>query len=121
MAGETEESLQKKGIPYVVGKATYASNARGHIIGDDKGFLKLLFRLDDMKLLGVHIIGEQATELVHVGLTALLLDQGADLFIQTCYNYPTLTELYKYATYDALGRQATILKQRAQESASAAG
>ncbi len=121
MAGETEESLQKKGISYVVGKATYASNARGHIIGDSKGFLKLLFRLDDMALLGVHIIGEQATELVHVGLTALLLNQGADLFIRTCYNYPTLSELYKYATYDALGRQATILKQRAQESASAAG
>lgn len=106
MAGETEEALQKKGIDYVVGKATYDSNARGHIIGDDKGFLKLLFAAEDMRLLGVHVIGEQATELVHVGLTALLLKQGADLFIQTCYNYPTLTELYKYATYDALGRRA---------------
>ncbi|WP_406695334.1 Si-specific NAD(P)(+) transhydrogenase [Singulisphaera sp. Ch08] len=110
MAGETEESLQKKGIPYIVGKATYDSNARGHIIGDDKGFLKLLFAVEDMRLLGVHVIGEQATELVHVGLTALLLKQGADLFIQTCYNYPTLTELYKYATYDALGRRAALPK-----------
>ena len=110
MAGETEESLQKKGIDYVVGKATYDSNARGHIIGDDKGFLKLLFATEDMRLLGVHVIGEQATELVHVGLTALLLKQGADLFIQTCYNYPTLTELYKYATYDALGRRAALQK-----------
>jgi NAD(P) transhydrogenase len=54
------------------------------------------------------VIGEQATELVHVGLTALLMKQGADLFIQTCYNYPTLTELYKYATYDALGRRAAL-------------
>src|SRR5262249_39040840 len=70
MAGETEESLKEKGVPYVAGKATYASNARGHIIGDEKGFLKLLFRLDDMTLLGVHVIGELATELVHVGLTA---------------------------------------------------
>ncbi|AGA27339.1 Si-specific NAD(P)(+) transhydrogenase [Singulisphaera acidiphila] len=110
MAGETEESLKKKGIDYVVGKATYDTNARGHIIGDDKGFLKLLFATEDMRLLGVHIIGEQATELVHVGLTALLLKQGADLFIQTCYNYPTLTELYKYATYDALGRRAAQKK-----------
>src|SRR5262249_40387774 len=71
MAGETEESLKEKQIPYVAGKATYASNARGQIIGDHKGFLKLLFALDDMRLLGAHVIGEQATELIHVGLTAL--------------------------------------------------
>ena len=113
MAGETEEALKQKGIPYVAGRATYANNARGQIIGDDKGFLKLLFRLDDMKLLGVHVIGEQATELVHVGLTALLAEQTADLFIQTCFNYPTLTELYKYAAYDALGTRATILRDEA--------
>lgn len=106
MAGETEESLKASGVSYVVGKATYAANARGRIIGDDKGFLKLLFRTEDMKLLGVHMIGEQATELIHVGLTALLLNQTADIFIQTCYNYPTLTEVYKYAAYDALGRRA---------------
>ena len=56
---------------------------------------------DDLKLLGVHIIGEQATELIHVGLTALLLNQNAELFVQTCYNYPTLTDMYKYATFDA--------------------
>jgi NAD(P) transhydrogenase len=116
MAGETEEALQKAGVRYVVGKATYASNARGHIIGDDKGFLKLLFRFEDMRLLGVHVIGELATELVHVGLTALLLEQCADVFIQTCYNYPTLTELYKYATYDALGRRALLLRQESAAS-----
>ena len=112
MAGETEESLKASGVSYIVGKATYASNARGHIIGDENGLLKLLFRFDDMKLLGVHVIGEQATELVHVGLTALLLNQGADLFINTCYNYPTLTDLYKYATYDALGKRARPLEGR---------
>ena len=67
-----------------------------------------------MKLLGVHIIGEQSTEIVHVGLTALLLGQGADLFIKTCYNYPTLTELYKYAAYDALGR-ARLARETAPE------
>lgn len=111
MAGETEESLKAKGIRYVAGKACYSANARGHIIGDEKGFLKLLFRLDDMKLLGVHVIGEQATELVHVGLTALLLDQTANLFIQTCFNYPTLSELYKYAAYDALGKAARLLNE----------
>ncbi len=113
MAGETEEGLSAKGIPYMVGKATYDSNARGQIIGDRHGFLKLLFHRDDMKLLGVHVIGEGATELVHVGLTALLLGQGAGLFIETCYNYPTLTELYKYAAYDALGRKAQMVRGEA--------
>jgi NAD(P) transhydrogenase len=106
MAGETEESLTAKKVPYVAGKATYAANARGQIIGDSAGFLKLLFRRDDMRLVGVHVIGEQATEVVHVGLTALLMNAGADLFIQTCYNYPTLTEMYKYAAYDAMGKAA---------------
>lgn len=105
MAGETEESLQQKKIDYVVGRATYANNARGQIIGDGGGLLKLLFRREDMRLLGVHMIGEQATELVHIGLTALMTQATAELFIQTCYNYPTLSETYKYATYDALGRR----------------
>ncbi|GAC1448746.1 MAG: Si-specific NAD(P)(+) transhydrogenase [Isosphaeraceae bacterium] len=118
MAGETEESLRAKGTPYIAGKACYSANARGHIIGDEKGFLKLLFGLDDLKLLGVHVIGEQATELIHVGLTALLLDQTANLFINTCYNYPTLTELYKYATYDALGKRATMLHNPSTHSVS---
>ena len=110
MAGATEASLASDQVAYVAGKASYANNARGQIIGDDAGFLKLLFREDDMRLLGVHVIGEQATELVHVGLTALLLGASADLFIQTCYNYPTLTEVYKYATYDALGKRAARRK-----------
>ena len=106
MAGETEESLRVKGVPYVVGKAAYASNARGQIVGDREGFLKLLFHKDDLRLLGVHIIGEQATELVHIGSTALMTGAGAELFINSCYNYPTLGELYKYAAYDALGRRS---------------
>ncbi len=106
MAGETEESLKEQGVDYVAGRAYYGANARGHIIGDDHGFLKLLFQADNMRLLGVHVIGEMASELVHIGLTALLAYGGADLFIETCYNYPSLSELYKYATYDALGAKA---------------
>jgi NAD(P) transhydrogenase len=102
MAGETEESLKKSGVPYVVGRASYATNARGQIIGDGGGFLKLIFRREDMKLLGVHVLGESASELVHIGLTAILLGGTAQLFIETCYNYPTLSETYKYATYNAL-------------------
>jgi NAD(P) transhydrogenase len=106
MAGETEESLAAKGIPFVAGVAAFSQNARGQIIGDDDGFLKLLFRHDDMALVGVHVFGEQASELVHVGLLALLVGAGAEIFIQMCQNYPTLSELYKYATYDAMGRRA---------------
>jgi NAD(P) transhydrogenase len=103
-AGETEESLREKGTAFVVGKANYARNTRGFIIGDHEGFLKLLFHAKDMSLVGVHCIGEQATDLIHTGLAALLLGQGADFFINTCFNYPTLSEMYKYAAYDALGR-----------------
>jgi NAD(P) transhydrogenase len=106
MAGKTEEDLQKEETPYVIGRARYDGNARGQIIGDADGFIKLLFREEDMKLEGVHLIGESASELIHVGLTALLVGAGADLFIHTCYNYPTLTEIYKYATYDAMGQRA---------------
>lgn len=105
MAGETEETLRAKQVPYVVGRAFYQANARGQIIGDDEGFLKLLFRASDMELMGVHIVGEQATELIHIGLLALMRNAKADLFIETCFNYPTLSELYKYATYDALGQR----------------
>ncbi len=108
MVGETEESAAKKGLPFVVGKARYNQNARGQIIGEKDGFLKLLFHADDMKLIGVHVIGEQASELIHTGLCAMLMQAGADLFIQTCFNYPTLSEMYKYATYDALGRRAKM-------------
>ncbi len=117
MAGETEESLQEKGVAYVVGRASYGANARGQIMGDNEGFLKLLFLEDTMRLVGVHVIGEQASEVVHVGLTALLVHAGADLFIQTCYNYPSLSEMYKYATYDALDAKARRLEQEARASA----
>jgi NAD(P) transhydrogenase len=99
MAGETEESLQTKGIDYVAGKALYRDNARGQIIGDRSGFLKLLFRRSDMKLLGIHVIGEQASELIHVGLAALLMNAGWELFNRICFNYPTLGVMYQRAAY----------------------
>lgn len=104
MIGETEASLREKGVDFIVGRARYADLPRGEIIGDKTGFLKLIFRRGDMRLLGVHIIGEQATELVHIGLVAMLAEAGADLFNRACFNYPTLGDLYKYATYDALDK-----------------
>jgi NAD(P) transhydrogenase len=102
MAGETEEFLKEKNIPYVIGRARYADNPRGQIIGDESGLLKLIFRPEDMRLLGVHVVGEQATELVHIGLVAMLAGVGASVFNRVCFNYPTLGELYKLATYEAL-------------------
>jgi NAD(P) transhydrogenase len=103
IAGQTEEILKSSGADYVVGRAYYAQNARGKIIGDSEGMLKLIFRPDDMRLVGVSVIGEGATELVHVGLMALMTEATSEVFIETCFNYPTLGQLYKYATYDALG------------------
>jgi len=105
-AGETEAALKAKGIDYVVGRADYAQTPRGKIIGDKVGFLKLLFRRADLALLGVHVIGEQASEVVHIGVLGLTTGATADLFQRTCFNYPTLGELYKLATHDALIRAA---------------
>jgi NAD(P) transhydrogenase len=100
--GETEESLTKNGVAYVAGRASYWDVSRGRIIGDKDGFLKLLFRRADMKLLGVHIIGELATEVVHVGLMAMLTNSTVDLFLEACFNVPTLATLYKSASIDAV-------------------
>ena len=107
MVGETEESLKDKRVDYVAGRARYVDNPRGRIVGEDAGFLKLLFRREDMRLLGAHVLGEQATEVVHIALMALLTDSGADLFNRACFNYPTLGDLYKYATYDAILQRAS--------------
>lgn len=107
MVGETEESLKQKGTSYVVGLGPYQANARGRIVGDDGGFLKLLFHREDMKLLGVHAIGERATELVHLGLLAMLTESTAELFSEMCFNMPTLGELYKLASLDAITRVGT--------------
>ncbi len=100
--GETEQSLQKKGVAYVVGRANYWENSRGRIIGDTNGFLKLLFGRDDQKLLGVHIMGELATEVVHIGLIAMMCNASANIFVDACLNTPTLGVLYKTATLNAL-------------------
>jgi NAD(P) transhydrogenase len=102
-AGETEESCKEKKMDYCVGRARYANNARGHITGDTAGMLKLIFAPADKKLLGVSIIGENATELIHIGM--MVLDNGLTIneFIEQVFNYPTLSEMYKYAAYDGLG------------------
>jgi NAD(P) transhydrogenase len=101
--GETEESCIEKNVPYAVGRARYANIPRGQISGDTHGMLKLIFHRENRKLIGLHIIGESATELIHVGMMVLETDGTIDLFIDLVFNYPTLSELYKYAAYDGLG------------------
>jgi NAD(P) transhydrogenase len=101
--GETEESCAEKQISFAVGRGRYANCARGQISGDRDGLLKLVFRRDDRKLIGLHIIGESATELIHVGMMVMDMAGTIDLFIDSVFNYPTLSELYKYAAYDGLG------------------
>ncbi len=105
MVGETEEALKQRGAAYVVGRAKASENARGMIIGDRDGLLKLLFHRDDMTLLGAHVIGEHASEVVHIALLTMVAGQGATLLLETCFNYPTLGDLYKLATYRAVGAQ----------------
>ncbi len=105
MVGETEDSAQRKGIPYVVGRARYRDNARGGVIGDDAGFLKLIYHADDMRLIGAHMLGEQSIELIDIGLLSMQMNATFQVFIDACFNFPSLVELYKYATYDAMKRQ----------------
>jgi len=102
MAGLSEDECQAKNIPYLVGRSFYDKSPRGQIIGDTQGMLKLIFSPPDKKLLGVHLIGEMASELVHIGMHAMAHDQTIDEFIAAVYNYPTLADSYKYAAYDGL-------------------
>ena len=87
----------------LLGPAEGNLQAIGQIIGDMSGMIKLIFSPVDKKLLGAHIIGEQASELIHVAAHVMLVQGTIDTFIQAVYNYPTLSDLYKYAAYDGLG------------------
>jgi len=100
--GKTERELREQGIEYVVGRARFAETARGQIIGADRGFMKLLVARSNRALLGVHIIGESASELVHVGQMAMSCGAGIDMLAHTVFNYPTLAQCYKTAALDCL-------------------
>jgi NAD(P) transhydrogenase len=102
--GKTEEQLTDEDVPYEVGMAYYREVARGQIRGDTTGRLKLVFHRDTRKVLGVHIIGEGAAELVHIGQAVMTLNGTMDYFIDTVFNYPTLAECYKVAAFNGLGR-----------------
>ncbi|MGE5072382.1 MAG: Si-specific NAD(P)(+) transhydrogenase [Anaerolineae bacterium] len=104
MVGKTEDQCREKGIPYIVGRGYYEDNARGQIIGDMSGMIKLIFSPSDRKLLGVHIIGEQASELIHIGLQLIMADGQVDELVHSVFNYPTLSDLYKAAAHDGLNQ-----------------
>ena len=104
MIGLTEQDCLDKSIPYLVGCSLYANNPRGQILGDLDGMIKLIFSPTDKKLLGVHMIGEMASELIHLGAHVMAAGGTIDAFIDAVYNYPTLSDTYKYAAYDGLGK-----------------
>lgn len=114
MLGPTSEELDKAGADYVVGRAVYNEIARGRMLGDQTGFLKLLFHTDTGRLLGVHAVGVHASELIHIGQAVMNFGGGLDYFIDNVFNYPTLAECYKIAALDAandlrrLGKYSTI-------------
>ncbi|HEX4932798.1 MAG TPA: FAD-dependent oxidoreductase, partial [Gemmatimonadaceae bacterium] len=108
MVGQTERELTEAKIPYETGIARYREIARGQILGDESGFLKLIFHRHDRRLLGVHIIGTGATELLHIGQAVYALGGGLDYFLQTVFNYPTLAECYKVAALNASNRLAKL-------------
>ncbi len=104
LVGETEASLTEKQIPYETGISRYKEIARGQLIGDELGMLKLIFHLETHQLLGIHIIGEGATEIVHLGQAVLHLKGGLEYLTAGVFNYPTLTECYKVAALDGLNK-----------------
>jgi NAD(P) transhydrogenase len=100
--GDTEESLARRGAQFVVGRGQYGYNPRGQILGDTGGMLKLLFEFPSLRLLGVHVIGTSASELVHVGQAFLLNRADANHIAETLFNYPTLSDLYRHAGLEAV-------------------
>jgi NAD(P) transhydrogenase len=114
--GMTEENCKAKGMPCEVGRAFYRNNARGNIIGDTKGLIKLVFDPESLELRGVHIVGENASELLHIGMLVMQFGGTINAFIDSVFNFPTLAEAYKYAAYDGLGNVARKrMSQVAQE------
>lgn len=102
--GMSEEELTERKIPFVVGRAGYREVARGQIVGDDYGMLKMLVSPDDYKILGIHIVGDNAADLIHIGQAVMRLDGDLRYFIRTVFNYPTLAEAYKTAAFNAYNK-----------------
>jgi len=106
--GRNERDLTSAGVPFETGIAHYREIARGHILGDDQGMLKLIFHLDTRKILGVWVMGTQATELVHIGQAVMALEGTLEFFVRTVFNYPTLAECYKVAALDGFNKMRNL-------------
>jgi NAD(P) transhydrogenase len=104
MVGSTEEQLTKEKTPYEVGLARYAELAKGQMLGDEQGLLKLLFDPGNLKVLGVHVIGDRAAEIVHIGQAVMTMGGTIEYFRDTVFNYPTLAEAYKVAALDGINK-----------------
>jgi NAD(P) transhydrogenase len=104
MVGQTEQQLTTAKIPYEVGVASYEDVSKGQMVGDHTGMLKILFHPDTLKLLGVHVIGEDATEIIHIGQGVLALDGTIEYFRDSIFNYPTFAEAYKIAAHNGLNK-----------------
>ena len=104
MVGKTEEQLTEAGIPYEAGIAEYKEIARGQLLGDETGMLKLLIHQEDRTILGVHAIGSGATELIHIGQACMALGGKVEFFVRNVFNYPTLAEAYKVAALNGLNK-----------------
>jgi NAD(P) transhydrogenase len=102
--GMGEDEAHQKGIPVEVGKASFRENPRGQIIGDTEGMVKLVFRTDDQRIIGASVLGEGACELIHIPAAVMQFGGTLDYFIQCVFNYPTLSDAFKYAAYDGLQR-----------------
>jgi len=104
MVGATEEELTRDRVPYEIGHAYYRETARAHIMGETDGMLKLIFHRETLQLLGVHIIGERASELIHIGQAVITYGGSIEYFIDNVVNYPTLSEAYKVAALNGYNR-----------------
>jgi NAD(P) transhydrogenase len=108
--GKTEEELTEESVPYEIGISRWRELARGQIVGDVNGLLKLLVSSVDHTLLGVHIFGTGATELVHIGQTTMALGGTVEYLVDAVFNYPTLAESYKVAALDAMNRMHAVAR-----------
>lgn len=115
MVGKTEEQLTSEGIPYESGVANYREIARGQLLGDELGMLKMLIHQDTHKLLGIHVIGTGATELIHIGQAVMALGGDAEFFVNNVFNFPTLAECYKVAAYNGLNKLNNVYSGSCQQ------
>jgi len=108
MVGWTEAQLTDEGIPYETGVAQYREIARGQLLGDEEGMLKMLIHQETRHILGVHAIGSGATELIHIGQAAIAFKATVDYFVNTVFNYPTLAECYKVAAHNGINKIMSV-------------